>query len=109
MKRYSETAWNIASNYSHTLASETRDLAGWIDAAMCGDLCRQGIATDTNEGLRRKEAMARRMLSAWMETTQEIVGGLHKRGLPVSQIAFVDVDMAAPACDRPDTTDEKGS
>lgn len=34
MKEYSETAWKIASLYSKVLASETRDLAAHIDAAI---------------------------------------------------------------------------
>lgn len=34
MKQHSETAWNIASKFSHALASETRDLAGLIDEAL---------------------------------------------------------------------------
>jgi hypothetical protein len=31
---YSDTAWSIASRYSHVLASETRDLAAHIDFAL---------------------------------------------------------------------------
>lgn len=34
MRQYSELAWSIASLYSHALASETRDLAAHIDAAI---------------------------------------------------------------------------
>jgi hypothetical protein len=34
MREYSPTAWNIASRYSSVLASETRDLAAHIDAAL---------------------------------------------------------------------------
>jgi hypothetical protein len=34
MNRYSPTAWNIASLYRSALASETRDLAAHIDAAL---------------------------------------------------------------------------
>lgn len=36
MKQHSEAAWKIASLYSHVLASETRDLAAQIDAALAG-------------------------------------------------------------------------
>jgi hypothetical protein len=34
MREHSPTAWNIASRYSSVLASETRDLAAHIDAAL---------------------------------------------------------------------------
>jgi hypothetical protein len=34
MKEYSKTAWDIASRFSGVLASETRDLAGMIDAVL---------------------------------------------------------------------------
>jgi len=34
MRTYSDKAWEIASKYSHALASETRDLAAWIDKAI---------------------------------------------------------------------------
>ena len=34
MKKYSAEAWGIASKYSDVLASETRDLAAQIDAAL---------------------------------------------------------------------------
>ncbi len=34
MENYSKEAWDIANRYSDVLASETRDLAGWIDAAL---------------------------------------------------------------------------
>ncbi len=34
MTKFSDTAWEIASRYSDVLASETRDLAGAIDAAL---------------------------------------------------------------------------
>jgi hypothetical protein len=34
MHKYSPTAWRIASLYSGVLASETRDLAAHIDAAL---------------------------------------------------------------------------
>lgn len=34
MKEHSEMAWKIASGYSRVLASETRDLAAQIDAAI---------------------------------------------------------------------------
>lgn len=34
MHVYSDTAWDIASLYSHCLASETRDLAAQIDKAL---------------------------------------------------------------------------
>jgi hypothetical protein len=34
MQEDSKTAWNIASKYNWCLASETRDLAAWIDQAL---------------------------------------------------------------------------
>lgn len=34
LQTYSETAWSIAIKYSNVLASETRDLAAWIDDAL---------------------------------------------------------------------------
>jgi len=34
MREHSKTAWSIASRYSAVLASETRDLAAQIDAAI---------------------------------------------------------------------------
>lgn len=34
MKQHSDTAWKIASKFSHVLASETRDLAAHIDVAL---------------------------------------------------------------------------
>ena len=37
MREYSETAWKIASQYSHALASETRDLAAWIDKVIADE------------------------------------------------------------------------
>lgn len=37
MKEYSKTAWGIASQYSGVLASETRDLAAQIDAALLAE------------------------------------------------------------------------
>lgn len=37
MKEHSETAWKIASIYSSVLASETRDLAALIDAAITAE------------------------------------------------------------------------
>ncbi len=37
MQEYSETAWGIASKYSHVLASETRDLATWIDKVIADE------------------------------------------------------------------------
>jgi hypothetical protein len=36
MRKFSDTAWEIASRYSEVLASETRDLAAAIDAAIEG-------------------------------------------------------------------------
>jgi len=38
LRKYSDTAWSIASRYSHILASETRDLAGAIDEAIADAL-----------------------------------------------------------------------
>jgi hypothetical protein len=38
MKQHSETAWNIAGRYSNLLASETRDLAAAIDAALADQM-----------------------------------------------------------------------
>lgn len=43
MKEHSETAWKIASLYSNVLASETRDLAAQIDAAIADQ--RQALKT----------------------------------------------------------------
>jgi hypothetical protein len=37
MRIHGDTAWEIASKYSHVLASETRDLAAWIDKALTGE------------------------------------------------------------------------
>lgn len=37
MVKHSETAWKIASLYSNVLASETRDLAAHIDAALAAE------------------------------------------------------------------------
>lgn len=37
MHEHSETAWKIASQYSHVLASETRDLAAWIDKVIADE------------------------------------------------------------------------
>ena len=37
MLEHSDTAWKIASLYSHALASETRDLAAHIDAALAAE------------------------------------------------------------------------
>ena len=37
MKQHSEAAWNIASKFSHALASETRDLAAHIDEALAAE------------------------------------------------------------------------
>ena len=37
MREHSKEAWEIASRYSHVLASETRDLAAAIDAALDGE------------------------------------------------------------------------
>lgn len=34
MQKFSDVAWEIASRYSDVLASETRDLAGQIDARL---------------------------------------------------------------------------
>lgn len=34
MRKFSKTAWTIAMRYSRVLASETRDLAAEIDAAL---------------------------------------------------------------------------
>ncbi len=36
LRQHSELAWNIASTFSHVLASETRDLAAHIDVAFAG-------------------------------------------------------------------------
>jgi hypothetical protein len=36
MKQHSDAAWKIASQYSHVLASETRDLAAQIDQVVNG-------------------------------------------------------------------------
>ncbi len=56
MRIYSETAWTIASAYSHVLASKTRDLAAWIDKALadereqCARIAEiQGMAGDPSE------------------------------------------------------------
>jgi hypothetical protein len=40
MQEHSEAAWKIASIYSGILASETRDLAAHIDAAMKAEYVR---------------------------------------------------------------------
>lgn len=37
MKIHSETAWKIASEFSHVLASDTRTLAGMIDEALAAE------------------------------------------------------------------------
>ena len=37
MREHSEAAWNIASLFSHALASETRDLVAHIDAAIAAE------------------------------------------------------------------------
>ena len=37
MREHSEAAWNIAGLYSSVLASETRDLAAHIDAAIAAE------------------------------------------------------------------------
>lgn len=37
MKQHSKIAWEVASKFSHALASETRDLAGWIDATLADE------------------------------------------------------------------------
>jgi len=49
MRIHSNRAWDVASRYSHHLASETRDLAAWIDAAI-NEAFEQAanIAEDTN-------------------------------------------------------------
>lgn len=55
MRVHSETAWNIAILYSGVLASETRDLAAQIDAA---------IAAGRSEGLKEAANWLRRQANA---------------------------------------------
>lgn len=56
MKQHSDTAWNIASKFSHVLASETRDLAALIDEALtaererCAAAVGQSAQATTQEG-----------------------------------------------------------
>ena len=47
MRIYSDTAWEIASKYSNVLASETRDLAAWIDKALADEREACAVVADT--------------------------------------------------------------
>lgn len=47
MRTYSDKAWEIASLYSHYLASETRDLAAHIDLAL--DRAREELTSDVEQ------------------------------------------------------------
>lgn len=57
MRVHSDTAWNIASKFSHVLASETRDLAAHIDIALaaererCADIAESVDSKRGNEKL----------------------------------------------------------
>jgi hypothetical protein len=67
MRKHSETAWNIASLYSHYLASETRDLAAHIDVALdrvCSGARWQPIETAPKDGRR-----------IWLADTKNLVTG----------------------------------
>lgn len=52
MREHSTTAWDIASKYSHVLASETRDLAAWIDKAIADEraACAALVEADGGRG-----------------------------------------------------------
>lgn len=80
LRAYSPAAWSIASLYSRALASETRDLAGHIDAALDGaraeiERLRAALVKIQGEQLRIASAtdMTRpAMREAAMETHNEI-------------------------------------
>lgn len=54
MRQHSETAWKIASLYSHVLASETRDLAAHIDVAIAAEREQCARIADAEEERHRK-------------------------------------------------------
>lgn len=61
MKQHSEIAWGIASKFSRVLASETRDLAGLIDAALAAERERCAhiaLAIDSKRGNEKEIAKA---------------------------------------------------
>lgn len=59
MRVHSDTAWNIASKFSHVLASETRDLAAHIDIALAAERARcADIAASIDSGRGNEKMIA---------------------------------------------------